>query len=104
MKSDRIEGPLPPLPVVFVRWHDSVMLNHPAWRSLAYADREAATVAMLDHDTVGFVIRETDDYIHLTHSHRGTDLVAASITIPKCSIIEIERWTVFPFSARAKTV
>lgn len=81
------------LKLVLVRWIDSLR-EQDGWVFVKDEDFDDLG-DKLKHESVGWVINETKEYISLAHSRSafvyedGDNSVIRSINIPKCSIIKI---------------
>ena len=81
--------------LVLVNWTDSLREDG-AWVFVLDENFDDFP-AKLEHESVGWVIKETKDYLSLAHSRSafvyedGDNSVIRSITIPKCAIRKITK-------------
>jgi hypothetical protein len=80
------------LKIVFIRWRDSVAYYEPGvvWQSMDAQRAKAKQLATVEHQSIGIVLDDNDDYILFTHSIRVDGACSASMSLPKSQIISIE--------------
>ena len=89
-KPQKIEGGKK---LVLVNWTDSLREDS-AWVFVADEDFDDFP-AKLEQESVGWIVKETKDYLSLAHSRSafvyedGDNSVIRSLTIPKCAIRKI---------------
>lgn len=75
---------------VLIMWRDSVQfVDSQVWKPIEYIKFTAKMIAPIIHETVGFLIDETDEYYLIAHSIRPDGATSGALSIPKSEIIHL---------------